>query len=57
MALVKPEVQRLIEVQVKALVSAKVQMHLWVMWKKEEEALITLEDENEKRVTHEVKVE
>jgi len=57
MTLVKPEVQRLIEVQVNALVSAKVQMHLWVIWKKEEEALITLEDDKKKRVTHEVKVE
>jgi len=43
--LVKPRVCELIEEQVKTLDSAKVQMHLWVMWKKPVEMLIRLTPE------------
>ena len=32
--LVKPKISKLIKVQLKILQSAKVQMHLWIMWKK-----------------------
>ena len=45
-ALVKPEVQKLVEEQVKVLDAAKVQMHLWVMWKKKERLLIQLDDDD-----------
>ena len=68
-AFVKPKIQKLIEEQVKVLVSAKVQMHMWVMWKKEDQ-IIRLDDEDmadwneeEKQAwqgskkNHEVKVE
>ena len=44
--LVKPKIQKLVEEQVKTLDAAKVQMHLWVMWKKEENLLIQLDDED-----------
>ena len=44
--LVKPKIQKLVEEQVKTLDAAKVQMHLWVMWKKEEKLLIQLDDED-----------
>ena len=42
--LVRPEVQKLLEEQVRVLDAAKVQMHLWVMWKKKERLLIRLDD-------------
>ena len=48
----RPAIRKLVEEQVKALDAAKVQMHLWEMWKKEEEAVF-----EEGRTTHEVKVE
>ena len=35
--LVKPKTRKLIEEQVKTLNAVKVQMHLWIMWKKKEE--------------------
>ena len=47
-ALVKPEVQKLVEEQVKVLDAAKVQMHLWVMWKKKERLMIQLDDDDMK---------
>ena len=66
----KPKVQKLVKEQVKALDAAKVQMHLWVMWKKEEQLMIQLdgdemegwsEDEKQARQksngTYETKVE
>ena len=69
-ALVKPEVQKLVEEQVKVLDAAKAQMHLWIMWKKEERLMIQPDDgdmkgwsEEEKQVwlesdgTYEVKVD
>ena len=69
-ALVKPEVQKLVKEQAKALDAAKVQLHLWVMWKKEEQLMIQLdgdemegwsEDEKQARLksdgTYETKVE
>jgi len=55
--LVKPVIQKLVEEQVKALDAVKVQTHLWVMWKKKEEAVFTLEDGEEEMIAHEVKVE
>lgn len=68
-SLVKPKIQKLIEKQVKVLDSAKVQMHMWVMWKKEEQ-IMRLNDEDidgfsdeEKQAwqkadkTHEIKVD
>ena len=45
-ATVKPEVEKLVEEQVKTLDAAKVQMHLWIMWKKEERVLIQLSEED-----------
>ena len=45
-ALVKPEVRKLVEEQVGVLDAAKVQMHLWVMWKKKERLLIQLDDDD-----------
>ena len=48
-ALVKPQVHKLVEEQVKALDAAKVQMHLWVMWKKQERLLIQLDDDDEEK--------
>ena len=45
-ALVKPEIQKLVGEQVKALDAAKVQMHLWVMWKKKEQFMIQLDDQD-----------
>ena len=51
-AFVKPAIRKLVKEQVKALLAAKVQMHLWVMWDKEEVAVF-----EEERTTHEVKVE
>ena len=45
-ALVKPKIQKIIEEQVKVLDAAKIQMHLWVMWKKEEKLLIQPDDED-----------
>jgi len=38
--LVKPKVYKLIKEQVKALISAKVQMNMWIMWKKQEEVAL-----------------
>ena len=68
--LVKPEVQKLVEEQVGVLDAAKVQMHLWVMWKKRERLMIQLNEddmqgwsEKEKQTwlesdgTHETKVD
>ena len=52
--LAKPEVQKLVEEQVKALEAAKVQMHLWVMWKKKEEAVFEIENDEKEKITHEV---
>ena len=43
--LVEPRIQKLIEEQVKVLVAAKVQMHMWVMWKKKEQ-IMRLDDED-----------
>ena len=42
---VKPKLRKLIEEQVKALDAAKVQMHLWIMWKKPTE-ILKLDDED-----------
>ena len=53
----KPAIRKLVEEQVKALDAAKVQMHLCVMWKQEEEAVFKLDNGEEERITHEVKVE
>ena len=68
--LVKPEVRKLVEEQVRVLDAAKVQMHLWVLWKKRERLMIQLDEndmedwsEEEKQTwlesdgTHETKVE
>ena len=43
--------------ELKVLDAAKVQLHLWVMWKKVEETVITLEDDEERRVSHKVEVD
>ena len=45
-ALVKSQVHKLVEEQLKALDAAKVQMHLWVMWKKREGVTIQLDDDD-----------
>ena len=55
---VTPKVSKLIVEQVKVLNSAKIQMHMWVMWKKVEERLIRLEDEDfEAPATYETQIE
>ena len=41
---VRPHLKTLCEEQLQRLGSAKVQLHMWVMWKKEEEVLLSLED-------------
>ena len=41
---VRPQLKTLCEEQLQRLGSAKVQLHMWVMWKKEEEVLLSLED-------------
>ena len=45
-ALVKPEIQKLVGEQVKALDAAKVQIHLWVIRKKKEQFMIQLDDQD-----------
>ena len=54
-ALVKPHVQKLVGEQLKALDAAKVQMHLWVVWKKKERLLIQLDDDDVKGWSEEEK--
>ena len=44
--LVKPRIRKLVEEQVKTFYTVKVQMHLRVIWKKEEKLLIQLDDED-----------
>ena len=57
-ALVTPEIRKLITEQVKVFNSAKMQMHMWVMWKKREEIAFRVDDDIDgKNATYEVKVE
>ena len=47
-ALVSPKLRKLINEQLKVLDAAKIQLHMWAMWKKVEETVITLEDDEER---------
>ena len=53
---VKPHICKLIAEHLKVLDAAKIQMHMWVKWKKKEERAIRLDD-NDKGGSYEVKVE